>query len=194
MIQIHFATTNKGKLETLKRAMHAHGIEIIHAPIELPEPQSYDLREIARQKVKFAYMRLQKPCIALDAGFFIHAWNGFPGAYVKFALEMLGLKGILKLVQNESQACEFRHCIAYIDDKMSEPLVFEVVLPGTLCNPRGKFQSHHWSELTTIFIPQGYDKTLAEMNPDDYTVWKTKLDTATKTLADHILSNKKIVI
>jgi len=67
----------------------------------LPEPRSDDLREIAKEKVLFAYKKIRKPCIVLDFGFYIHSLNGFPKAFVNFVLETIGIEDILKLVDGK---------------------------------------------------------------------------------------------
>jgi XTP/dITP diphosphohydrolase len=177
----------------MQQVLGRFGVSVVHANIELPEPQSYDVKQIAKEKVLYAFKQLNKPCLALDAGFFLDAWNGFPGAYAKFALEMLGVKGLLKLVENESKSCSFRHCLAFMDSSLSEPVVFEVVLPGTFVQPRGVVQSFHWSELSTVFVPEGHTKTLAELSEDDYVQWKNKVDNTYEKLAEFMTFSSQIV-
>ena len=43
-----------------------------------------------------AYKIVKKPCISMDAGFWIDELNGFPKAFVNFSLETVGINGILK--------------------------------------------------------------------------------------------------
>ena len=45
-----------------------------------------------------AYRLVNKPCIALDCGFWIDELNGFPRAFVNFALNTIGIDGMLKLM------------------------------------------------------------------------------------------------
>jgi len=40
-----------------------------------------------------------KPLIVQDSSFHIRSLNGFPGAYIKYALKTIGLEGILKLLE-----------------------------------------------------------------------------------------------
>jgi len=98
MNQVYFATTNKGKVNSVSNTLSQSGIEVVHYPLELPEPRSDDLREIAKEKVLFAYKKIGKPCIVLDSGFYVHSLNGFPKKFVNFVLETIGIEGILKLV------------------------------------------------------------------------------------------------
>ena len=175
MRQIYFATTNKGKVNSLRNALSKYGIELVHHHLELPEPRSDDLKEIAREKVLFAYKNIGRPCIALDSGFYIHSLNGFPRAFVNFTLGTIGLDGILRLVEGKQRDCEFRNCLAYVDENTLEPIYFESNVEGLLSDsPRGEKQDYHWSELFLVFIPRNKDKTLAEMTYEEYQEWRNQ--------------------
>jgi len=172
-MQIHFATTNESKVKSLQRDLSHHGIEIVHNRIELIEPRSSNLKDIAESKINQAYMQIQKPCVVIDSGFYVNSLNGFPKTYVNFALETIGLEGILLLVTGKNRECEFRDCLAYLDIKLYEPEYFLSRVKGKLCvEKRGEMQPHLWSELSQIFIPEGSYKTLAEMSLDDYEQWR----------------------
>lgn len=176
MKKVYFATTNLGKVKFLTDNLANYGIEVIPViPVlaELPEPRSDDLREIAREKVLFAYQQIKKPCIAQDSGFYIQSLNGFPKAFVNFALQTIGIEGILKLVEGKQRECEFRNCLAYLDDSLSGPVYFESSVKGRLAEkPSGEMKDYAWSELFTVFIPDGYSKTLAEMCAEEYKRWR----------------------
>ncbi len=176
-MKIYFATKNMGKVNSVQAALSQYGIELIQVQIELPEPRSYNLMEIAREKVKFAFEQIKKPCIALDAGFYINSLNGFPRSFVNLALETIGLKGMLKLVEDLARDCEFRNCLAYLDETMEEPVYFESDVRGRLSmSPSGEYnESYHWSKLFQIFIPYGKEKTLAEMSFKEYNEWRSLL-------------------
>lgn len=176
-MKIYFATRNKGKVNSVSSVLSKYGIEVVHYPLELPEPRSYDLRKIAKEKVLFAYEKIRKPCIALDSGFYIHSLNGFPRTYVNFALETIGIDGILQLVKGKSRDCEFRNCLAYLDETLTEPICFESSIMGTLSDsPRGEMRDYYWSELFLVFTPRGANKTLAEMSLDEYQEWISQIN------------------
>lgn len=162
MKEIVFVTHNKGKAKSAER--YFNNIKFITYDFELDEPRSDDLKEIATAKVKQAYEKVKKPCLALDAGFFIDELNGFPRAFVNFSLETIGIEGILKLMEgNENRACRFEECLAYHDGK--EIHYFYGKHPGNLSNEvQGKDREEKWSDLWYIFKPKHFDKTLAEMN------------------------------
>lgn len=172
-MRIYYATTNKGKVQSLQRVLGPIGVTVEQAPLDIPEPRSSDVQEIAREKIRYAYERIGQPVAALDAGFYIHALGGFPRAYVNFALETIDLDGILKLATGTDRRCEFRDCLAYQDSTIAEPACFLSYARGTLAaEPRGDVQPHHWSRLSRIFIPDGHQKTLAEMTLAEYESWR----------------------
>jgi XTP/dITP diphosphohydrolase len=172
-MEIFYATTNKGKVNSMQREFDRYGWTVKQLELDIPEPRSSDVKEIAEHKIKFAYQQIKKPVIALDAGFYIPSLNGFPRAFVNFSLETVGLEGILRLAEGKSRDCEFREALSYMDDNFAEPKTFIGQVKGTLAKtPRGTRQDYHWSKLVLIFIPEGSDKTLAEMTKDKYTEWR----------------------
>lgn len=167
-----FVTTNKGKVLTLQRELQPFGIELEQVSLDLPEPRSNDVEEIAVAKATSAFEKLQKPLVVMDAGFYIPSLNGFPRAFVNFALETIGLEGILRLVDGKDRQAEFRECVAYIDEKMSAPKCFTAHIKGTLTKePRGTLAERHWSNLALIFQLEGETKTLGEMTAQEHEAW-----------------------
>ena len=163
--EIYFVTSNKGKVASAQRQLGDIDVKIFN--YDLVEPRSDDVAEIAEYKVKQAYEVLKKPCMALDAGFFIEALNGFPRAFVHFALDTLGIEGILKQMNGvENRKCCFKECLAYYDGE--NMLHFYGNNLGELATSiRGNDTDKKWSDLWYIFIPYGYDKTLAEMTDEE---------------------------
>lgn len=180
MRTLYYATSNAGKLHSLKRRIERYDVEVVQANLDIPEPRSSDVEEIAKAKADLAFGKILKECIVVDAGFYIPSLGGFPRAFVNFALETIGLPGILRLVDGKARACEFRECLAYMGEAiahdeastMPDPRLFTSHIRGTLAaEPRGVRQPYHWSELSTIFIPEGETKTLGEMDEGEYYAW-----------------------
>lgn len=95
---------------------------------------------------------------------------------MNFVLETIGIDGILQLVKGKARDCEFRNCLAYFDETLTEPVCFESSIKGTLSDsPRGEMRDYYWSELFLIFIPIGVNKTLAEMSFDEYQEWRNQI-------------------
>ena len=116
MKEIIFVTHNKGKIASAKK--HLKNVNFKVFEYDLEEPRSDDVCYISKVKVMEAYELVKKPCISLDAGFFIEALNGFPRSFVNFALDTIGIDGILKLMEGkENRKCEFKECLSYYDGK-----------------------------------------------------------------------------
>ena len=163
MKTITFATGNPGKLKEAQALMpHVH---LVSQSVDFDEPRSNDLETIARAKLEQARKVICGPCFVQDSGFYITALNGFPGSYVNFALETVGVEGILKLMEGKSdRSCAFRQCLAYFDGQKEHYFTSEHT--GMLTHaPAGEDSAQQWSALWHIFIPQGYAKTLSELSP-----------------------------
>ena len=173
-MQLYFATTNKGKIASLQHDMKGLDVEVVPMEMEIPEVRSDVTVEFALGKFLYYFPRVEKnPCMALDGGFYIPSLNGFPKAYVNFALSTIGLEGILKLVEGKNRACEFRDTIAYLDDRLSEPVICTSIVRGTLAaEPRGELKPYNWGALHKIFIPDGWSKTFTEMTEDEMNRWR----------------------
>lgn len=172
MKKIYFATTNKKKIASINQYLNGV-VKVISVDMEIPESRADETNIIAEEKVIYAFKHINKPCIAQDGGFYIDSLNGFPRAFVNFAMETIGIKGILKLLEGKDRVCEFRDTLAYMDDKLKKPLLFETITRGTLTTePRGKLNKHNLSDLHKIFIPFGENKTLAEMEEKEIEKWR----------------------
>ena len=163
--EIVFVTHNMGKIKSAEK--YFKNLKFVTFNYELEEPRSDDIKEIATAKVKQAYGIVKRPCIALDTDFRIAELNGFPRAFVNFALDTIGIEGILKLMEGkENRACRFTECLSYYDGKELQQFMgsHEGVLAEKIL---GKDSSEKWSDLWYIYKPAGYDKTLAEMTESE---------------------------
>lgn len=165
MEEVIFVTHNKGKIESAKRQLEQVNFKIFE--YELEEPRSDDIKYISKYKVMEAYKLVNKPCISLDCGFWIDELNGFPRAFVNFALETIGLDGILKLMEGkENRKCRFTECLSYYDGK--ELYQFMGKHEGTIAEKiLGNDTDKKWSDLWYIYKPFGYEKTLAQMTDEE---------------------------
>lgn len=192
-MKIYFASKNTGKMLSLARDLAGMDVEIIQAPLDIPESRSTDVQKVAQKKVTTAYGLMGKPILAQDSGFFIESLGGFPGAYVNYILETIGIDGIMALTTDKTKNCEFRECLAYMEESLSEPVSFTASVRGTLSDEqRGVVQKHHWSPLSLVFIPQGQEKTLAEMSYEEYLEWHrpARIDSTSRQFARWLAEQK----
>lgn len=157
--ELYFATTNKGKIAEAQQIL---GFPIKIAELELDEIQDSDIEHIVQKKAEDAYRHLQKPVFVDDVGFYVSAWNGFPGPFIKFLAAAGGNELILRMLQTDTNRDVLvKAAIGFCDGK--ETHVFVGTMPATIATEsRGK---NGWG-FDAIVIPNGYDITTAEMDDD----------------------------
>ena len=165
MNEIVFVTHNKGKIASASRQLEGVNFKVFEYDLE--EPRSDDIKYISRYKVMEAYRLVNKPCISLDCGFWIDELDGFPRAFVNFALNTIGIDGMLKLMENkENRSCRFTECLSYYDGNNLHQFMGKN--EGSLSKEAlGNNTEKKWSDLWYIFKPFGYDKTLAQMSEEE---------------------------
>lgn len=180
---ITYITSNFGKFTSMRRELDRLDVALEQRELDLPEIQSDNLRSITAHKLSYAQQMVvppaKPPLLVQDSGFYLDAWTGFPGPYVKHALKTLGNSGILALVTRKRRGCEFRECLAYADEQ-GEIRYFEAIIRGHLAfTERGKSKPDAWSQLHKIFIPLGSELTFAEMSDAEQREWRRNKETST---------------
>lgn len=182
MKKITYVTGNWAKIASAKQALEPLGFEVDNIKMETPEIQANDVKEVSMYSAKWAANELNKPVIKNDTGFFINHFNGFPGAYMKYIDETLGIDGILKLMEGiEDRDAYFKESIAYCEPG-EEPIVFEGITEGSIA-----FESsgeYGWGIIDHLFIPKGEEKTLGNF-PDEER-WEFWSPDAYRDLAKHL--------
>lgn len=169
---IHFVTGNSGKFASLKAHTDAAGIIAIQTELPLIEPQADTIYEISRSKAEQAFAILRKPLIVNDAGMHINALNGFPGPYIKYVLETLGIEKVRDLVAPlQERRCRFVSVLTYMDE--ADMKTFESTTEGQLAREidRNPQPLYLWSDMERLFIPEHADKPLSAFTEEDYKSW-----------------------
>ena len=170
MKELIFATHNEHKSNEAKAIVGNHfilkNLSDINIFDEIPETGS-TLKENAQQKVDFLHNRLKCNCFADDTGLIVDALNGEPGVYsARYAGEPCNMqRNIQKLLHNlegvTNRKAQFTTIIAVI--LKDELHFFEGTIHGEITHsPRGNGGFGY----DCIFIPNGYDKTFAELPAD----------------------------
>lgn len=165
---IIFATTNTGKASAFKVIAEAYGIEMVQVEVELVEPQADSVVEVAQNKARQAAKLLGKPVVVEDSGFAIDVLNGFPGAYIKYALATIGAEGLLRLAAPfPTASCRFISALCYATPDGHEKTFIDDSAAGTLARVIDPAPAPNaWSELWRVFVPNGYSQTLSTLTPD----------------------------
>ncbi len=129
----------------------------------LVEVQSPDLDEVVRHKALQAYSTLKCPVMVEDSGLLFHAWNGLPGALVKWFEETVGCEGMLKMVEGFSERGATAVCCFAINDG-KDIRVARGEVNGTIADRIRGQNGFGWD---VIFVPEGHERTYGEMSPQE---------------------------
>lgn len=158
-MEINLVTSNLGKLKEFKIIL-GNEIKISYINKEYKELRSDSPEEIAKESAKRLADELKKPVVVEDSGLFIKALNDFPGTCSSYIHKRIGLKGILKLMENiEDRTCYYKSAVAYCEPG-KEAISFLGEEKGIIAKEiRGNNGFGH----DPIFIPEGSKKTYGEM-------------------------------
>jgi XTP/dITP diphosphohydrolase len=162
MKKIIFVTGNQSKLLDAQKTLGKSGLEIVGQKLDFEEKQSLDQEEIVKNKARQAYGMIKLPLFVDDTGFYLDSYPQFPGTITKIINKTLGLVGFIKLFE-EGQTAQFKTLVCFVDGKN------EILVEGRLTGILTKKVSKNFNQdtpLNSIFIPDGYDKQLADLSED----------------------------
>ncbi len=166
------ASHNPGKVREIKALLGPHGIEPVSAAsLNLPEPEETGLTFLANAELKAraAADASHHPALADDSGLWVNALNGDPGIYSArwagptkdFRIAMARIEKELR----EKSATDFSAkfvCALSIALPHGEIKSFEGEVHGKLTFPPRGVQGFGYDP---IFIPDGWDQTFGEIDP-----------------------------
>jgi XTP/dITP diphosphohydrolase len=168
---IIFATANKNKLKEAKALLKS---DIIIKSLtdlgfneDIPETEN-TLEGNALLKARHIAQKFSCNCFADDTGLEIVALGGEPGVYsARYAGEQKNAednmqKVLEKMNGKDNRQAQFRTVIALILD--GKEYLFEGVVKGTITKDKKGIDGFGYDP---IFIPDGYDKTFAEMTLEE---------------------------
>lgn len=162
-----FITGNQAKADYLSKWL-GHPVE--HQKVDLDELQSLDPLEVVEHKVRAAYKIVQRPVLVEDVHFSFEALGGkLPGTLVKWFLEEIGVEGLLKMLQGfDDRRATAGITYALYDGQTVH--FFEATVPGVVPREPRVNDSEGWhssKSWNSIFVPDGSDKTYAEMTDEE---------------------------
>jgi non-canonical purine NTP pyrophosphatase (RdgB/HAM1 family) len=161
MANVTFITGNQNKADHLAKYL-GHPIE--HVKLDLDEIQSLDLGEIVEHKVKQAYAQIKKPVLVEDVSLEFAALGRLPGPLIKWFVDELKPEQICALLGEETDRTAIGRCMfGYYDGERLE--FFEGSVPGKIARKPAGNNGFGWNN---ICIPDGYDKTWAELDEEEF--------------------------
>ena len=172
MKKIIFATHNEHKLVEVRAILEPLGYKVLSAgDLNLPdvEETGETFKDNALLKAYEGYKHTSLPVLAEDTGLCIRALNGEPGVYTKRYAEQHGgfpkVFDVLaeRMKDNPDKSAYFNCTMALVIDE-TQAEVFEGIFEGDILPaPRGKKGFGY----DPVFVPKGYDKTVAELSEDE---------------------------
>jgi XTP/dITP diphosphohydrolase len=166
-----FATNNKHKLEEvqamLENSVKVVGLSELGFFEDIPETAD-TLQGNALLKAQFIHQRFDNDCFADDTGLEVDCLNGAPGVFsARYAGEPTNSeKNIDKLLcameKFSDRSAQFRTVIALIQG--SDIQYFEGIVRGKIAMER---YGNGGFGYDAVFIPEGYDKTFAELSAEE---------------------------
>ena len=187
---IVFATNNAHKLQEIRAmmgtAVRVMSLEDIGCHTDIPETGT-TLEENALMKARYIKDNYGYDCFADDTGLEVRALGGEPGIYsARYAgeghdSEANMTKLLCNLKDKDDRRARFRTVIALIQG--SSQHLFEGIVEGTIIRER---RGEGGFGYDPIFVPDGYDKTFAELGGDIKNTISHRAR-ATRKLADYLL-------
>ncbi|KAF1086118.1 dITP/XTP pyrophosphatase [Sporotomaculum syntrophicum] len=153
---MRFVTSNPQKISEYEQLLAPH--QFIPVRLNVRQPQGDNQREVVRCKLLLAYTEKRARLFVDHTGISVVAWNGLPGGMTREIWGQLGIAGFLRLLQCDvNRQATVRTIIGYCDGR--QIYTFEAELEGVIAaEPDGL--ANTWE---SIFIPAGYDRTLAAL-------------------------------
>lgn len=165
-----FATNNLHKLTEIK-AILGEQIDIlslndINCHVDIPETAD-TLEGNAKMKAEYIYQHYHLDCFADDTGLEVRALNGAPGVFsARYAGEghdsQENMKKLLEHLKGKTnREAQFRTAICLIEN--GEEHLFEGLVKGKIIEEKRGEAGFGYDP---VFVPDGYDKTFAELGED----------------------------
>ncbi len=171
MKKLCFATNNSHKVEEVQAVLgnrfELSTLKQIGCNEELPETGN-TLEANSLQKASYLFDNYQVNCFADDTGLEVTALNGEPGVYsARYAGEQRShsdnINLLLKNLSGKTdRSAQFRTVITLIIDGKVEQ--FEGVVKGEIIET---LRGNEGFGYDPIFIPEGFDRTFAEMSMEE---------------------------
>ena len=177
-MRVLVATTNEGKLREIRRILSPLGIEVILPERKLKVKESGStFLENAYLKAKAYYKEFGMPALADDSGLVVEALGGYPGIYSSrfYSIDFGGREEISGSV-DETNVRKLLRLLKGEENRRAKFVAFVVLYLGDggffssgecegviAKSPRGKGGFGY----DPVFIPEGFDRTMAELSPEE---------------------------
>ena len=193
-MKLIFATNNQHKVDEI-RSVLGNKLQIVtlkEAGIDIDIPEPYlTIEENASGKAWTIYEMTGGNCFSEDTGLEVAALNGEPGVKsARYAGDTRSFdanieKLLINLEDKTDRTARFRTVISLLIDGVET--LFEGICPGKIIDYKRGNEGFGYDP---IFIPDGANKTFAEMGPDEKNQYSHRTRAAAKLVA--FLTNSEI--
>ena len=186
MNELIFATNNKHKIDEIRTVIGSkfNIITLAEAGINIDIPEPHDtIEENAAEKSTFIYNLTTKDCFGEDTGLEVEALNGEPGVKsARYAGEgRSSLDNINKVLQklegSSNRNAQFKTIISVIiNGKQTQ---FEGICKGRIIE---ELKGTDGFGYDPIFIPNGCNKTFAEMTMEEKNIFSHRRKSTDKLI------------
>lgn len=171
-MEIVLSTNNQKKIDEIVAKFNNDEIsllKLVDVGIYEELPETHDtLEDNALEKAEYVYTKTGKNCLSDDSGLEVLALNGAPGV---FSARYAGVHG-----DSDRNMDKLLFDLKNINDRKA---CFKTVLVLILNGVKHEFTGEIWGEIIQekrgnkgfgydpIFVPVGFEKTFAEMTPDE---------------------------
>ena len=153
-----------GNLDKVREASDILECPLDHVPgVKIDEIQASDINKIVAHKAEQAFNKLKCPILVEDSGLIFSAWNGLPGALIKWFEISVGCDGLLKMLEGYENREAFAVCVVAAFDGQ-DMILAKGKIRGKIAHDVRGGNGFGWD---VIFIPEHHEKTYAEMDSDE---------------------------
>lgn len=193
------ATHNSGKLKEISALLEPHGLKCLSAgSLGLPEPAETGTTFVENALIKARASAEASGIVALadDSGLSVQALDGRPGVYTAdwaerqwfegsagrdWYMAMGKVEGMLSEQGPNAPRDAWFSCVLAIAWPDGESAVYEGRVNGALTwPPRGEMGFGY----DPVFVPEGYEKTFAELDPAEKHAMSHRADAFKKLVAE----------
>lgn len=157
-MKIYFVSNNEFKIKEAKE-IFSNVIELIPVKIKIDEIQSDNAEKIVRDKVLKAFKKIKRPVFVEHTGLYLDDFGQLPGGLTQIVWDSLQADKFCDFFGNRiNTRAEARTIIGYCDGRNIN--IFGGSIMGNISDKPCGNRDFQWD---CVFIPEGHDKTFAEL-------------------------------
>ncbi|EKE38105.1 hypothetical protein ENUP19_0238G0011 [Entamoeba nuttalli] len=162
-MEVRVVTSNPHKAKEINEILKDLGLQIGIVNINLMEIQETPLN-IIEFKAKEAIKHSNTPVIVEDVSFNLKCMGELPGPYIKYFVQSIGPAGLYKMAKGfDDYRAQAILSIGLTRKENDEVVKIQAIIEGKVVEPRGS----NGFGFDSCFVPEGYDKTYAEMSESE---------------------------